>query len=125
MTPTARPLSVPAARAPASSSTAAIGRPVTFRSSRTGKESMSTTSGNAGLDALADAIAERVIARMLAQQEPPLMTVGEAAVYLSRGPGAVRGMIGKGILPSVRMGGRVMIRREDADRLIESSVTRA
>jgi excisionase family DNA binding protein len=85
---------------------------------------MSATTGNAGLDALADAIAERVIARIRAQQEPPLMAVGEAAKYLGRGPGAVRGMIAKGILPSVRMSGRVMIRREDADRLIESSVTR-
>jgi excisionase family DNA binding protein len=85
---------------------------------------MSATTGNVGLDALADAIAERVIARILARQEPPLMTVGEAATYLNRGPGAVRGMIAKGILPSVRMGGRVMIRREDADRLIESSVAR-
>lgn len=82
-----------------------------------------TSTGNAGLDALADAIAERVIERLRTDQEPALMTIAQAAKYLSRGPGGIRGMIAKRILPSVRVGGRVMIRREDADRLIQESLS--
>lgn len=84
---------------------------------------MSTTTGNIGLDALADAIAERVIARLRAEQQPALMTIAETSKYLSRGPGGIRGLIARGILPSVRMGGRVMIRREDADKVIKQSLT--
>jgi hypothetical protein len=45
------------------------------------------TTGNAGLDALADAIAERVVARLQAGKDPErLMTVPEAAKYLGRTP---------------------------------------
>jgi hypothetical protein len=46
------------------------------------KEFLST--GNTGLDVLADAIAERVIARMEAGQPDRLLTVEEAAKYLGR-----------------------------------------
>jgi excisionase family DNA binding protein len=81
---------------------------------------MSTT-GNIGLDALADAIADRVIARMKAEDtdRPALLTVAQAATYLSRSQSAVRAMLAKGVLPCVRQGGRVMLRRSEVDRAIE------
>jgi excisionase family DNA binding protein len=80
------------------------------------------STGNVGLDALADAIADRVIARMKAESadQPALLTVAQAAKYLSRSPSAVRVMIAKGVLPCVRQGGRVMLRRSEVDRAIES-----
>ena len=85
------------------------------------------STGNAGLDALADAIAERVIAYMRAESgnRPALLTVAQAATYLSRSPSAVRVMIAKGILPCVRQGGRVMLRRADVDLAIEKQTERA
>jgi excisionase family DNA binding protein len=76
------------------------------------------------LGLLADAIADRVVAKLQAKEGAALLSVADAAKYLGRGQGAVRGMIAKRILPVVRMGGRVMIRREDADRVIESSTSR-
>ena len=48
------------------------------------------STGNIGLDALADAIAERVIARMQAGQPDRLLTVEEASKYLGRSACAVR-----------------------------------
>jgi excisionase family DNA binding protein len=79
------------------------------------------TTGNTGLDALADAIAERVIARMRTEgaDRPALLTVAQAAAYLSRSQSAVRVMLAKGVLPCVRQGGRVMLRRSEVDRAIE------
>jgi excisionase family DNA binding protein len=73
---------------------------------------------------LADAIADRVVARLRDLEKPALLSIQEAAKYLGRGPGAVRLLIAKKILPKVEMGGRVMVRRADADRVIEASVDR-
>jgi excisionase family DNA binding protein len=78
------------------------------------------TTGNAGLDALADSIAERVIARMRNSNEPErLMTVPEAARYLGRTPRAVRHLISTGALPSVREGRSVHLDRQELDRWIK------
>ena len=43
-----------------------------------------TTTGNAGLDALADAIAKRVLAKLHEGEEPRLLSVKEAAAYIGR-----------------------------------------
>jgi hypothetical protein len=75
---------------------------------------MAQTTGNAGLDALADAIAERVFARLEAaygHAKTRLLDVPAAAEYLSRTPSAIpiRHMIAKGMLPAVRREGRVCL----------------
>ena len=79
---------------------------------------MSTT-GNIGLDALADAIADRVIARMQAGQPERLLTVEEAAKYLGRSARAVRHLIATKALPVVREGRSVHLDRHELDRWIE------
>jgi hypothetical protein len=81
-----------------------------------------TSTGNHGLDALADAIAERVFQRLLAVQEHKkgrLLDVPAAAEYIGRTPSALRHMIAKGIVPCVRRDGRVQLDRQDLDRWIE------
>ena len=88
---------------------------------------MSTT-GSVGLDALADAIADRVYARMEAAQvhkKSRLLDVPAAAEYLSRTPSAIRHMVAKGILPAVRRDGRVYLDRQDLDTWVEIGKTRA
>jgi excisionase family DNA binding protein len=77
------------------------------------------SSGNAGLDALADAIAARVAAQLNKSEEPRLMSVNEAAVYISRTPKALRHMIASGAMPAVREGSRVHLDRTDLDQWIE------
>ena len=81
-----------------------------------------TTTGNVGLDALADAIAERVLQRLQAAQKHEgnrLLDVSGAAEYLSRTPSAIRHMIAKGTLPAVRRDGRVYLDRQDLDTWVE------
>ena len=77
------------------------------------------STGNTGLDALADAIAERVIARMQAGKPDRLLTVGEAAKYLGRSARAVRHLIAAGTLPVVRDGRSVHLDRPRTGPLIE------
>jgi excisionase family DNA binding protein len=77
------------------------------------------TTGNLGLDALADAIAERVIARMQANKPERLMTIPEAATYLGRTARAVRHLIATRALPVVREGRSVHLDRNELDRWIE------
>ncbi|MCE5309681.1 MAG: helix-turn-helix domain-containing protein [Acidobacteriales bacterium] len=80
------------------------------------------TTGNAGLDALADAIAERVYERLHHKQqgeEKRLFSVAEAAKYIGRSPVSVRHMIADRTLPSVRRDNRVFLDRGDLDRWIE------
>jgi excisionase family DNA binding protein len=84
------------------------------------------TTGNLGLDALADAIAERVVARLQSGKDPErLMTVPEAAKYLGRTPRAIRHLISTGALPSVREGRSVHLDRNELDRWIELRQGRA
>lgn len=78
------------------------------------------STGNQGLDALADAIADRVIERMKQSDSGNrLFDVPAAARYLGSTPAAVRGLIAKGSLPCARRGRRVFCDRADLDRWIE------
>jgi excisionase family DNA binding protein len=72
-----------------------------------------------GLDALADAIAARVLARLNESQEARLLSVNEAARYIGRTPKALRHMIANGSIPAVREGSRLHVDRGDLDRWIE------
>ena len=86
---------------------------------------MSSTTGNLGLDTLADAIAERVAARILAAQpEQRLMNIKTAAEYIGRSPAALRHLIAKRVLPSVRRDNRVYCDRKDLDSWIETNKSR-
>lgn len=77
------------------------------------------STGNVGLDALADAIAERVLARLQQTGESRLMTVDQAAAYIGRTPKALRHMIANAAIPAVREGSRVHLDRTDLDRWVE------
>jgi len=78
-----------------------------------------TSTGNLGLDALADAIAARVAARLNQSEEPRLLNVDEAAAYVGRTAKALRHMIASGTVPAIREGSRVHLGRADLDRWIE------
>lgn len=81
--------------------------------------------GNHGLDALADAIAARVAARLQRSEEPRLLSVDNAAKYIGRTPKAVRHMIANGTISVIRDGGRIHLDRADLDRWIELRRTTA
>jgi excisionase family DNA binding protein len=84
------------------------------------------STGNQGLDALADAIAERVFQRITAAQERNkgrLLDVRAAAEYIGRSPSALRHLIAKKTIPSVRRDGRVQLDRQDLDNWVELSKT--
>ena len=83
------------------------------------------STGNLGLDALADAIAERVLARLHQSDEPRLLTVNEAAAYISRTPKALRHMIATRAIPVVREGSRIHLDRADLDRWVEMRKVRS
>jgi excisionase family DNA binding protein len=82
------------------------------------------STGNLGLDALADAIAARVAARLKQSAEPRLLSVNEAATYIGRSPKALRHLIESGAIPVVREGRRVYLDRRDTDRWIEMRKTK-
>jgi excisionase family DNA binding protein len=81
------------------------------------------------LDALIDALAERVAAKVRAELngdhaeavKPRLFTVEQAGSYLGRSKEAVQHMIASGKIPTVRIDRRVFIDVRDLDRLIEDS----
>jgi excisionase family DNA binding protein len=79
---------------------------------------MSTT-GNAGLDALADAIAERVLVRLQGENKPRLMSVAEAGAYLQISVRTLRTKISTGEIKSTRDGRIVRLDRRELDRWIE------
>jgi excisionase family DNA binding protein len=90
-------------------------------------EAVVTTTGNQSLDALADAIAERVLQRLLAALDKDkcrLLDVSAAAAYIGRTPSALRHLIAKGTIPSVRRDGRVQLDRADLDNWLEMGKTR-
>jgi excisionase family DNA binding protein len=72
------------------------------------------------LDALADAIAERVLARLQQAEKPRLLTMKEGAAYIGRTPVALRRLIAHGVIPGVREGARLHVDRADLDRWAES-----
>lgn len=77
------------------------------------------STGNLGLDALADAIADRVLARLHQSKEARLLSVSEAAAYLGRTEKSVRHMVANGAIPAVREGTRIHLDRADLDRWLE------
>ena len=83
------------------------------------------STGNNGLDALADAIAQRVLARMHQSEESRLLTVNEAAAYIGRSPKALRHMIASGSIPAVREGSRVHLDRADLASWVEMRKTKS
>ena len=86
-----------------------------------------TTTGNQALDGLADAIAERVLQRLISALEKNhsrLLDVSAAAAYIGRTPSALRHLIAKGAIPSVRRDGRVQLDRQDLDNWLELGKTR-
>ncbi|MGA2594754.1 MAG: helix-turn-helix domain-containing protein [Bryobacteraceae bacterium] len=85
-----------------------------------------TSTGNQNLDALADAIAERVFQRLTAAQErnkSRLLDVPAAAEYIGRTPSALRHLIAKKAIPCVRRDGRVQLDRQDLDDWLELGKT--
>jgi len=85
-----------------------------------------TSTGNQGLDAFADAIAERVVQRLTAAQErnkTRLLDVAAAAEYIGRSPSALRHLIARGAIPCVRRDGRVQVDRQDLDNWLELGKT--
>jgi excisionase family DNA binding protein len=82
------------------------------------------STGNLGLDVLADAIAARVAARLNKSAEPRLLSVNAAASYIGRSPKALRHLIAKGALSEVREGRRVYLDRVDLDGWIEMRKTK-
>jgi excisionase family DNA binding protein len=86
-----------------------------------------TTTGNEGLDALADAIAERVCRHMTAAMErnnSRVLNVAAAAKYIGRSQSALRHLIAKGEIPCVRRDRRVLFDRQDLDNWLEMGKTR-
>ena len=86
-----------------------------------------TTTGNQGLDALADAIAERVYQTLIAAMERNkgrLLNVPAAAEYIGRTPSALRHLIARNAIPCVRRDGRVQLDRQDLDNWLELGKTR-
>jgi len=83
-----------------------------------------SSTGNVGLDILADAIAARVAARLRQSEEPRLLTVKEAARYIGRTEKALWHMIAGGKTPVVREGSRVHLDRADLDLWIEMRKTK-
>jgi hypothetical protein len=83
-----------------------------------------TSTGNQGIDALADAIAERVFQRLAAARQRSvgrLLDVPAAAEYIGRSPSALRHLIAKKTIPCVRRDGRVQLDRQDLDNWVELS----
>jgi hypothetical protein len=74
------------------------------------------------IDDLVSQIADEVVQRLQTRpREPRLLSVEDAAFYLSRTPMAVRMMIRRGTLPSIHMDDRVMLDVHDLNRIIEAS----
>jgi hypothetical protein len=71
------------------------------------------STGNVGLDILADAIAARVAERLRQSEEPRLLSVKKAAIYIDRTPKALRHIIANGAIRVVREGSRVHLDRAD------------
>jgi excisionase family DNA binding protein len=98
-----------------------------YKAASTSRSVPITSTGNDGLDLLADAIAERVFQRLSAAHEHSrtrLLDVPAAAEYIGRTPSALRHLIAKGAIPCVRRDGRVQIDRQDLDTWLEMGKTR-
>ena len=78
-----------------------------------------TKTGNAGLDALADAIAERVLDRINADQQPLYISAKELARRLGRSVRTIHYMAHTGIIPVERHGKRLAFRWPEVQRKLE------
>jgi helix-turn-helix protein len=78
-----------------------------------------TDTGNLGLDALADAIAERVVDKIQAAQQPTYINAKEVARRLGRSVRSVYHMANIGTILSHRQGSRVMFRWDEVQRGLE------
>ena len=86
---------------------------------------------NGSIDALLDALADRVVAKIRAvlalyfdtstTVRPRLLSVEQAAVRIGRTKQSVQHMVAEGKLPVVRDGRRVFLDIEDLDRWIEAN----
>ena len=56
---------------------------------------------------------------------PRLISVAEAAVYFSVSHWTIRDLIASGELPAVRIGRRLLLKKEDVDQFIEARTERA
>lgn len=100
-------------------------------STDTTRQSVTTMQENGlTLDALIDALAERVAAKVRAELGagglsaavgPRLLTVEQAAGYLGRSKEGVEHMVASAKIPTVRIDRRVFIDVRDLDRLIDDS----
>jgi excisionase family DNA binding protein len=77
-----------------------------------------TSSGNLGLDALADAIARRVV-ELQRGDDARLMRIKEAAAYMKISRRTLEGLMSSGAIPVVREGSLVRLDRNDVDQWIE------
>lgn len=57
--------------------------------------------------------------------EPRYLTVDQCATYLGRTPGAIRKLVERHAIPSVRIAGRVQFDRERIDRWVKEETQRA
>jgi excisionase family DNA binding protein len=86
-----------------------------------------TSTGNQAADDFVDLIVERLYERLIAAQQGDKgrwMGVPAAAEYIGRSPSAVRHLIAKRAIPSVRRDGRVQFDRQDLDNWLELGKTR-
>lgn len=79
-----------------------------------------TTTGNHALDALADAIATRVLDRMKTAEGPRLLLIREAAAYLGVGRRTFDRLLSEGVIPIVKRNGFRRVDRADLDKWIDS-----
>lgn len=77
-----------------------------------------TTTGNPGLDAMADAIARRVV-ELQRGDDARLMRIREAAAYMGVSRRTLEGLMADGKVPTVREGSLVRLDRKDLDQWIE------
>ena len=72
------------------------------------------------LSQFADLVAERVAEKLRGTKQPSrLLTVKETADRIGRSPGAVRLLVNRNMLPSVRAGKRIHVREADLERWVE------
>lgn len=70
---------------------------------------------------VADILAQKLGASLGRKSGPRLLNVEGAAEYISRSIKAMRQLISKGIVPIVRMDGRIFIDVRDLDKIIDES----
>ena len=79
------------------------------------------TAPGAFFDALAEAIADRVIARMEAKETKKVMNLKDAGAYMNRPVSSVRTLVLNKDLPSIRTNKRIYVLQSDIDEFLERS----